>query len=73
MVTRFLHGFQIFETFKSVRPKNHSCEIRLKLAQWLRRKCFLKKLLMDGQRRRTVSDHSSSPRDFQSGEVKQES
>ena len=35
--------------FESVPLNDHSCEIWLKLAQWLRRRCGLKKLWMDGQ------------------------
>ena len=35
--------------FQSVSPKNQSCEIWLKLAQWFRRRCCLKKLWTDGQ------------------------
>ena len=51
--------------FQSVSP--------LKLAQWFRRKCHLKKLWTDGQtngRRRTVCAHNSSFRFFGTGSLK---
>ena len=41
----------------------------LKLAQWFRRRCNLKKLWTDG-RQRTVSDHNSFLRSFGSVELK---
>ena len=34
--------------FQSVSTKDHSCEIYLKLAEWLRRKCYVKKLWANG-------------------------
>ena len=58
--------------------KDHSCEVWSKSNQWFRRRCCLK--IVDGRtdgrtygrrrRRRTVSDHKSSPWAFSSGELK---
>ena len=59
-LTRFFMFFFFFN-FQSVSPKDQSCEIWLKLAQWIRR-CCLK--ILDGRtdgrrRRRTVSETKS--------------
>ena len=52
LATRILHGSKIFEqfSFQSVSTKEQSCEILLKLVQWYRRRCSLKKLWTDGRR-----------------------
>ena len=53
--------------------KDHSCEVWSKSNQWFRRRCCLKIVngRTDGRRRRrTVSDHKSSPWAFGSGELK---
>ena len=64
-------NFKSLNSFESVPPKDHSCEIWLKLVQWFRRICCLKKLWRDRQGQgQTVSDHSSSPQAFGSGELK---
>ena len=58
--------------FESGPTKDHSCELWSKSNQWFRRRCCLK--IVDGRtygrRRRTVSDHKSSPWAFSSGELK---
>ena len=45
--------FNSFSYFEKRSPKEHSCEVWLKLAWWFRRRCCLKKLLTDDARRTT--------------------
>ena len=67
--------------FDRASPKQHSCEVSLKLAQCFRRRCLLNEKLTHGRTharthgrtddgRRTKGDHKSSPCHYVTGELK---
>ena len=53
------YGMDTLKNFKSVLPKDHFCEIWLKLALWFRNLCSLKKIVdgnIDRQTRMMTTD-----------------
>ena len=71
---KFYLELNSLNNFKRGPPKEHSCEVILKSVHLLVGEVFCRKLLTDGRtdddRRRTASEHKSSPRTSCLGELK---